>query len=212
MSGRAGAESSLCAEGSASLSDQQAGRPSGSWGRLRASGRQPRTRADRPPSDMFVSLVRVLGANSTPLSYGEIFSALQTKLICSCVYHSGDGCSISQAQLGEFRRRLHQCSPNGWPDRLRDRCGRLVRLAVGLSAGSRRCVAGPDEHLLLLLMILLVLGTFMDLAPLIIGVLRGSERPRRLEPLRAARFEALRTGRSVAMIESCAAVRSVLVL
>jgi len=34
-----------------------------------------------PPSDMFVSLVRSLGANPTPLSYGEIFSALQTKLI-----------------------------------------------------------------------------------------------------------------------------------
>jgi len=34
-----------------------------------------------PPSDMFVSLVRILGANPTPLSYGEIFSALQTKLI-----------------------------------------------------------------------------------------------------------------------------------
>jgi tripartite ATP-independent transporter DctP family solute receptor len=34
-----------------------------------------------PPSDMFLSLVRALGANPTPLSYGEIFSALQTKLI-----------------------------------------------------------------------------------------------------------------------------------
>jgi TRAP-type C4-dicarboxylate transport system substrate-binding protein len=34
-----------------------------------------------PPSDMFVRLVRALGANPTPLSYGEIFSALQTKLI-----------------------------------------------------------------------------------------------------------------------------------
>jgi tripartite ATP-independent transporter DctP family solute receptor len=34
-----------------------------------------------PPSDMFVSLVRSLGANPTPLSYGEIFSSLQTKLI-----------------------------------------------------------------------------------------------------------------------------------
>jgi len=34
-----------------------------------------------PPSDMFVRLVRDLGANPTPLSYGEIFSALQTKLI-----------------------------------------------------------------------------------------------------------------------------------
>jgi len=34
-----------------------------------------------PPSDMFVRLVRDLGANPTPLSYGEIFSALQTRLI-----------------------------------------------------------------------------------------------------------------------------------
>ncbi len=34
-----------------------------------------------PPSDIFVGLVRALGANPTPLSYGEIFSALQTKLI-----------------------------------------------------------------------------------------------------------------------------------
>jgi tripartite ATP-independent transporter DctP family solute receptor len=34
-----------------------------------------------PPSDMFVRLIRDLGANPTPLSYGEIFSALQTKLI-----------------------------------------------------------------------------------------------------------------------------------
>lgn len=34
-----------------------------------------------PPSDMFVSLIRALGANPTPLSYGEIFSALQTRLI-----------------------------------------------------------------------------------------------------------------------------------
>lgn len=34
-----------------------------------------------PPSDIFVSLVRALGANPTPLSYGEVFSALQTHLI-----------------------------------------------------------------------------------------------------------------------------------
>jgi tripartite ATP-independent transporter DctP family solute receptor len=34
-----------------------------------------------PPSDIFVSLVRALGANPTPLSYGEVFSALQTRLI-----------------------------------------------------------------------------------------------------------------------------------
>jgi tripartite ATP-independent transporter DctP family solute receptor len=34
-----------------------------------------------PPSDIFVALVRGLGANPTPLSFGEVFSSLQTHLI-----------------------------------------------------------------------------------------------------------------------------------
>ncbi len=34
-----------------------------------------------PPSDIFIALGRALGANPTPLSYGEIYSALQTHLI-----------------------------------------------------------------------------------------------------------------------------------
>jgi tripartite ATP-independent transporter DctP family solute receptor len=34
-----------------------------------------------PPSDIFISLARALGANPTPLSYGEVYSALQTHLI-----------------------------------------------------------------------------------------------------------------------------------
>jgi tripartite ATP-independent transporter DctP family solute receptor len=34
-----------------------------------------------PPSDIFMSMARALGANPTPLSYGEVFSALQTGLI-----------------------------------------------------------------------------------------------------------------------------------
>jgi tripartite ATP-independent transporter DctP family solute receptor len=34
-----------------------------------------------PPSDIFVGLAHALGANPTPLSYGEVFSALQTRLI-----------------------------------------------------------------------------------------------------------------------------------
>jgi tripartite ATP-independent transporter DctP family solute receptor len=34
-----------------------------------------------PPSDIFIDLVRALGANPTPLSYGETYSALQTHLI-----------------------------------------------------------------------------------------------------------------------------------
>jgi len=34
-----------------------------------------------PPSDIFMGLVRGLGANPTPLPYGEVFSALQTHLI-----------------------------------------------------------------------------------------------------------------------------------
>ncbi len=34
-----------------------------------------------PPSDIFIALGRALGVNPTPLSYGEIYSALQTHLI-----------------------------------------------------------------------------------------------------------------------------------
>jgi tripartite ATP-independent transporter DctP family solute receptor len=34
-----------------------------------------------PPSDIFMHLVRALGANPTPLPYGEVYSALQTRLI-----------------------------------------------------------------------------------------------------------------------------------
>ena len=34
-----------------------------------------------PPSDIFMDLIRELGANPTPLAYGEVFSALQTHLI-----------------------------------------------------------------------------------------------------------------------------------
>ena len=34
-----------------------------------------------PPSDIFIRLLRGLGANATPLAYGEVFSALETRLI-----------------------------------------------------------------------------------------------------------------------------------
>ena len=34
-----------------------------------------------PPSDLFMQMVRAFGANPTPLSYGEVFTALQTHLI-----------------------------------------------------------------------------------------------------------------------------------
>lgn len=34
-----------------------------------------------PPSDIFLDLMRALGANPTPLPYGEVFSALETRLI-----------------------------------------------------------------------------------------------------------------------------------
>jgi TRAP-type C4-dicarboxylate transport system substrate-binding protein len=34
-----------------------------------------------PPSDIFIRLLRELGANPTPLAYGEVFSALETRLI-----------------------------------------------------------------------------------------------------------------------------------
>lgn len=34
-----------------------------------------------PPSDLFLAMMRALGANPTPLPFGEVFSALQTHLI-----------------------------------------------------------------------------------------------------------------------------------
>lgn len=34
-----------------------------------------------PPSDIFIALVRALGGNPTPLAYGQVFSALETRLI-----------------------------------------------------------------------------------------------------------------------------------
>jgi tripartite ATP-independent transporter DctP family solute receptor len=34
-----------------------------------------------PPSDIFMRLLRELGANPTPLAYGEVYSALETRLI-----------------------------------------------------------------------------------------------------------------------------------
>lgn len=34
-----------------------------------------------PPSDIFIRLMRALGANPTPLAFGEVFSSLETRLI-----------------------------------------------------------------------------------------------------------------------------------
>lgn len=34
-----------------------------------------------PPSDIFIQLLRLFGANPTPLAFGQIFSALETKLV-----------------------------------------------------------------------------------------------------------------------------------
>src|SRR5690606_5198997 len=34
-----------------------------------------------PPSDIFIGIGRVLGANPTPLPFGEVYAALQTGLI-----------------------------------------------------------------------------------------------------------------------------------
>jgi tripartite ATP-independent transporter DctP family solute receptor len=41
------------------------------------SGRKLRV----PPSDVFMQLIRALGANPTPLPYGDVFSGMQTQLI-----------------------------------------------------------------------------------------------------------------------------------
>src|ERR1700687_418989 len=48
-------------------------------------------------------------------------------------------------------------------------------------------------------------------AATVIGVLQGRERPRRLDPLRAARFESSRAGRAAAQVDVCAAARGALI-
>lgn len=58
-----------------------------------------------PPSDLFIEMTRALGANATPLSYGETFAALQTGLI--------DG---AENNWRSFQSSRHYESARYWAD------------------------------------------------------------------------------------------------
>jgi tripartite ATP-independent transporter DctP family solute receptor len=100
-----------------------------------------------PPSDIFMDMVGGLGANPTPLPYGEVFSALQTHLIDGAEnnwqsfhttrqfevahYWSQSEHSYSPEAVLMSRRRLDAMAPD---DRalLTDICARSVPVMRGL--------------------------------------------------------------------------------
>ncbi len=93
-----------------------------------------------PPSDMFVGLVRALGANPTPLSYGEIFSALQTRLIDGAENNWTTFCTSRHFEVAGFWSQTeHSYSPEALLmsktrfDRLPARERELVRATAARS-------------------------------------------------------------------------------
>lgn len=66
-----------------------------------------------PPSDMFIALVRSLGGNPTPLPYGEVFSALQTRLIDGAENNVRSFHSSRQFEVARFWSRTdHSHAPD----------------------------------------------------------------------------------------------------
>jgi tripartite ATP-independent transporter DctP family solute receptor len=66
-----------------------------------------------PPSDIFLATLRAFGANPTPLSFGETFSALQTHLIDGGEnnwpsYHTSRHFEVAQF----WSQTRHSCSPD----------------------------------------------------------------------------------------------------
>ncbi|MBE5315826.1 MAG: TRAP transporter substrate-binding protein [Xanthomonadales bacterium] len=55
-----------------------------------------------PPSDIFLDLMRELGANPTPLPFGEVFSALETRLIDGAENNVRSFHSSRQFELARF--------------------------------------------------------------------------------------------------------------
>ena len=55
-----------------------------------------------PPSDIFLDLLRALGANPTPLPFGEVFSALETRLIDGAENNVRSFHSSRQFELARF--------------------------------------------------------------------------------------------------------------
>lgn len=65
-----------------------------------------------PPSDIFMQLLQSLGANATPLPYGEVFSALQTRLIDGAENNWQTFQTTRQFEVARFvSRSEHSYSP-----------------------------------------------------------------------------------------------------
>lgn len=65
-----------------------------------------------PPSDIFMESLRGLGANATPLPYGEVFSALQTRLIDGAENNWQTFQTTRQFEVAHFvSRTRHSYSP-----------------------------------------------------------------------------------------------------
>jgi len=65
-----------------------------------------------PPSDIFIEIGRALGANPTPLSFGEVYSALQTHLIDGAENNIRSYHSSRQFEVARFwSRTQHSYSP-----------------------------------------------------------------------------------------------------
>lgn len=88
-----------------------------------------------PPSDVFIDMVRTLGANPTPLPYGEAYSALQTHLIDGA---ENNWRSFHSSRQFEVARYLSESGHSVSPDVL------LLskRTFDGLSASDREIVLG----------------------------------------------------------------------
>jgi tripartite ATP-independent transporter DctP family solute receptor len=79
-----------------------------------------------PPADMFIRLIRMLGANATPLSYGEVYSALQTRLIDGA---ENNWRSFHSSRQFEIARHWAQTEHSYAPEALLLSRRRLVQLA-----------------------------------------------------------------------------------
>lgn len=60
-----------------------------------------------PPSDIFIEIGRALGANPTPLSFGEVYSSLQTHLIDGAENNIRSFHSSRQFEVARFWSRTH---------------------------------------------------------------------------------------------------------
>jgi tripartite ATP-independent transporter DctP family solute receptor len=66
-----------------------------------------------PPSDIFIATAQAFGANPTPLSYGETFSALQTHLIDGAENNWPSFHGSRHFEVARYwSQTLHSCSPD----------------------------------------------------------------------------------------------------